>query len=96
MLAHPTFTALKRYLGDDHTIRWGPDCGTEKIRDTVGSSCLSLIAACDALNKVLTTSEGEKEEAKNELAQHFEEFKRLDRGHRHRAMRGTAWREESK
>jgi hypothetical protein len=48
--AHPTFTALMRYIGDEgnpnnHLIRWGPDCGTEKIRDTVGLSCLSLIIA---------------------------------------------------
>jgi hypothetical protein len=75
--AHPTFTALMRYIGDegDQTnlpILWGPDCGTEKIRDTVGWSCLFLILACDAINKVHKNSEAEQE-----LAQHFDEYKRI-------------------
>ena len=73
-----------RYVDDEgnpnnHLIRWGPDCGTEKIRVTVGLSCLSLIIACEAINKVLASSEGEREEAKKELAQHFQEFQRLEK-----------------
>ena len=75
--AHPTFTALMHYIGDEGDqanlpILWGPDCGSKKIRDTVSWACLFLLTACAAINKVHKNSEIEQE-----LARHFDEYKQI-------------------
>lgn len=75
--AHPTVTSLNRYVTDDkgdeiRQVRWGPNCNTSEIGETVNISCLFLLGACEAINRVF-----QRAAAATELARFRDNYKTL-------------------
>jgi hypothetical protein len=71
--AHPSLEALERYVREDNSVRWGPNCEQQEIVDTLNLACHFLIGACAAINDI----------AKNEafgsaLAGHFSTYKNMN------------------
>jgi hypothetical protein len=71
--AHPSLEALERYIREDNSVRWGPNCEQQEIADTLNIACHFLIGACAAINDI----------AKNDafgsaLAGHFSMYKNMN------------------
>jgi hypothetical protein len=70
--AHPSLEALDRYIRENNTIRWGPNCEQKELIETLQFGCHFLIAAC-GLIKDLTKNE----EYGEALAKRMDEYKTL-------------------
>ncbi|OAJ56900.1 hypothetical protein A6V36_32430 [Paraburkholderia ginsengiterrae] len=71
--AHPSIEALCRYIGDAGNVKWGPNCDSTEIGDTVNIACHFLIGACAYINDI-----AQNDEFANSLGAHFTEYKELN------------------
>lgn len=71
--AHPSIEALARYMGNNEQIKWGPNCDSAEISDTLNLACLFLICACAA-----TTDVQKNDEAARELSGHFKKYNKIN------------------
>jgi uncharacterized protein (DUF4415 family) len=76
--AHPTITALNRYIVNDEghevrEIRWGPKCNPSEIADTLNIACHVFIASCAAINEMIPN-----DEVGRELGDHFRVYKAMN------------------
>ena len=76
--AHPTVSSLNRYITDNKgdevsEIRWGPDCNSEELGDTINLACNFLLAACVSFNSVAGN-----EQINETLVELFREYQKLN------------------
>jgi hypothetical protein len=71
--AHPSIEALSRYVGDTGNVKWGPNCNSAEISDTLNIACHFLIGACAYINDI-----AKNDEFARLLDAHFSEYKELN------------------